>query len=293
VMWGLPWQNKQYESPTSVVQQTLPPANQERSVVMEAVQKEAESTTVELTTQQVNKTLAQPQQSLEQTLVSTPTTEQGAAAMGGVASAGADHSEVTLAKETVEMDSVWLSEQHGLSWSGLAALWQDENNANAIQAACDGQSRTGYACLHAQGSWARVERLGLPVILVLHDQGDRQVLLQGLKDRQLLLGAGDQPQAFERQELESKWLGKYLVAWPQAPDWPNQIRRGQSGAAVDIVMRMASQASPAWTGAGVFDAGFESWLMNFQQQHALTADGIIGPETLLYLMAPTIKQPRL
>jgi murein L,D-transpeptidase YcbB/YkuD len=33
--------------------------------------------------------------------------------------------------------------------------------------------------------------------------------------------------------------------------------------------------------------------MTFQRQHALAPDGIIGPKTLLYLMAPTIVEPRL
>jgi murein L,D-transpeptidase YcbB/YkuD len=58
-------------------------------------------------------------------------------------------------------------------------------------------------------------------------------------------------------------------------------------------MQMAAQANPAWTGGGVFDAGFESWLMDFQRRHALAVDGVIGPRTLLYLMAPTITEPRL
>ena len=63
--------------------------------------------------------------------------------------------------------------------------------------------------------------------------------------------------------------------------------------AVDIVIEMASFADPAWLGAKVFDENFESWLMKFQQRNGLKADGIVGPNTLLYLMAPTITEPRL
>ncbi len=172
-------------------------------------------------------------------------------------------------------------------------MWQDGGNANAIQAACDGQIKTGYACLHDRGNWTKVQSLGLPVILILHDKNDRQVLLRGLEEQRLLLGAGSEPMVFNRQAVEAKWLGDFIVAWPQAPDWPLEIKRGESGAAVDIVMRMAEQASPAWTGGSVFDEGFELWLKAFQRQHALMADGIIGPRTLLYLMAPTITEPRL
>jgi general secretion pathway protein A len=93
--------------------------------------------------------------------------------------------------------------------------------------------------------------------------------------------------------VENHWLGEYLITWPQAPDWPGEIQRGESGVAVDIVMEMASYAQPAWTGAGAFDSGFESWLRTFQRSNGLKADGIIGPNTLIYLMAPTIREPRL
>jgi murein L,D-transpeptidase YcbB/YkuD len=58
-------------------------------------------------------------------------------------------------------------------------------------------------------------------------------------------------------------------------------------------MEMAAAADPAWQGGGVFDSGFESWLMTFQRRNGLKADGIVGPNTLIYLMAPTITQPRL
>lgn len=195
--------------------------------------------------------------------------------------------------QAAPLDAAWLDEQHRLVWQGLADLWQDGNNADAIQAACDGQARTGYACLRDQGSWARVQNLGLPVILVLREHADRQVLLRGLQDKRVLLGAGNERLALDREQLESAWLGEFIVAWPQAPDWPAEIKRGESGAAVEIVMQMAAQASPPWLGGRVFDAGFELWLMDFQRRHALATDGIIGPKTLLYLMAPTITEPRL
>ena len=64
-------------------------------------------------------------------------------------------------------------------------------------------------------------------------------------------------------------------------------------AAVDIVMEMSTLAEPAWSGGRVFDEQFESWLKGFQRRNGLKADGIIGPRTLMYLVAPTIVEPRL
>ncbi len=192
-----------------------------------------------------------------------------------------------------EVEPEWLDSQHRLAWRTMADLWQDGENANAIAAACDGVAGVGYACFRDQGNWSRIRNLGLPVILVLQGDKPRFLVLLGFSGEGLLVGSSEKPVTVTREAIENHWLGEYLVAWPQAADWPVQIRRGESGVAVDIVMEMAGYAEPAWTGEGVFDSGFETWLMTFQRRNGLRADGIIGPNTLIYLMAPTITQPRL
>ncbi len=191
------------------------------------------------------------------------------------------------------LDARWLAEQSVLSWQGLADVWRDGKRVNALRAACDGQPGTGYACLHIQGNWGKIQRLGLPVILVLQDDLEYRLMLTGMDEDRLLVGIGAERRLIDRKTMDNKWLGEYIVAWPQAPDWPMQVQRGEAGAAVKIVMQMAAQADPPWTGADQFDAGFESWLFDFQRRQGLIPDGIVGPQTLLYLMAPTIIEPRL
>jgi general secretion pathway protein A len=192
-----------------------------------------------------------------------------------------------------ELDPDWLDGQHQAAWQTIADLWQDGRSARAIQMACDGAVRTGFACIRDQGNWSRIRQLGLPVLLVLRDDDARLLVLRGFAGDGLLVGQGDPARRVLRDAVEQRWLGEYYVAWPQAPDWPVEIRRGEIGAAVDIVMEMASFAEPAWRGSGVFDQEFETWLMAFQRRNGLRADGIIGPKTLMYLIAPTIVEPRL
>jgi general secretion pathway protein A len=191
------------------------------------------------------------------------------------------------------LDSDWLDRQHLTAWRSLAGLWQDSDDAGAIQSACDGVPRTGYACIREQGNWSRIRQLGLPVVLVLRDDPPRLLVLRGFAGDELLVGYEDEALGVTHDVIEQRWLGEYFVVWPQAPDWPAEIRRGESGAAVDIVMDMATLAEPAWRGSGVFDEQFETWLMGFQRRNGLRADGIIGPRTLMYLVAPTIVEPRL
>jgi general secretion pathway protein A len=192
-----------------------------------------------------------------------------------------------------ELDGAWLDQQHQAAWQEMADLWRDGGSPHAIQAACDGAPRTGYACIREQGNWSRIRQLGLPVVLVLRDVDTRLLVLRGFADGALLVGQDRTPGRVSRDAVEQRWLGEYYVVWPQAPDWPAEIRRGESGTAVDIVMGMAAFAEPAWSGSGIFDEHFETWLMAFQRRNGLRADGIIGPKTLMHLVAPTIAQPRL
>ena len=191
------------------------------------------------------------------------------------------------------LDDNWLDLQHLGSWRNLAGLWGNPEAAVAVQSACNGAAGTGFACLRESGSWSRIRHLGLPVILVLRDGDARLLLLQGFEHGNALLGPADDSRSIARVDIEEKWFGEYLLAWPQAPDWPPEIRRGESGAAVNIVTQMAAMAEPAWLGGSVFDADFETWLVDFQRRNGLAADGIVGPNTLIHLMAPTITEPRL
>ncbi len=187
----------------------------------------------------------------------------------------------------------WLAREHDAAWRGLGTLWEDPGGGGLIGAACSGVAGTGYGCLRDRGSWARIRQLGLPVVLLLRGAEERLLLLRGLNDERVLVGSPGNEQAVPRSQLEPLWLGTYFVAWPQAPTWPRQIGRDDSGPAVDTVLGLAAGVDPPYTGPGEFGVGFEDWLKAFQSSHGLQADGIVGPNTLLYLMRPSISSPTL
>ena len=192
-----------------------------------------------------------------------------------------------------ELDLEWLENHQQLVWQGLAEAWHQSGDAFAIQAACNGDDSLGYACLRNQGNWSRIKRLGLPVVLVLQEETSSYVLLQGLDDKRVLMGTTDQLLTVSRAALESRWLGAYLVVWPQSSGWPAYVGRGNSGPAVATIMEMATRVDVPYHGEQVFDAAFELWLKTFQLRNGLEADGIVGRNTLLHLMTASIKEPKL
>ena len=191
------------------------------------------------------------------------------------------------------LDMGWLEQQQPLVWHGLAETWGDVGAAFAIQASCNGEQGRGYACLEAEGSWAKIKRLNLPVIVVLQRPAPSYLLLRGLDDERLLVGPHDFAKTVSKASVDALWFGKYLVAWPQAPGWPAEVSRGDDGPAVTTILEMASRVTMPYHGGRTFDAAFESWLKDFQVRNGLKADGIVGRNTLLHLMTSSIEDPQL
>ena len=211
--------------------------------------------------------------------------------------AQADAAPTAVAEEALpapDPDHTWFDVQNLAAWAGLATLWGDSADAGNIQRACQGGVGQGdWACLRLDGSLSRIRQLGLPVILQLRGDQDQLLLLQGVSGDRLLCGAPGSEATVSRGAVEARWLGSYFVAWPQARGWPREIQRGDQGPAVRTVIDLARRAEPAYRGEDAFEAGFERWLRDFQRRHALEVDGIVGPQTLLYLIRPSIEQPAL
>ena len=196
--------------------------------------------------------------------------------------------------ETIEaLDKDWLEDHQQMVWQGLADIWQQPGAAFSIQAACNGDNSLGYACLRDQGNWLKIERLGLPAVLVLHGDTPSYLLLQGVDGDRLLVGAPEQLITISKESVESRWLGTYLITWPQAAGWPSLIGRRSTGPAVATILEMATRVDNPYSGELVFDAAFELWLKSFQLRNGLEADGIVGRNTLLQLMTASIDEPKL
>ena len=191
------------------------------------------------------------------------------------------------------LDSAWIENHQREVWQGLADVWHDGGAENAVRAACNGDSGRGYACLRDQGSWSKIKRLGLPVVLILQGDYPSRLLLRGMDEERLLIGGSAQPLTVTRTAVDGRWLGAYLVAWPQARGWPAEVSRGDNGPAVDTIIEMAAHVDVPYQGGQLFDASFELWLRSFQMRNGLEPDGIVGRNTLLYLMTASIEEPQL
>ena len=200
-----------------------------------------------------------------------------------------------LVPELPLLDQELIQQLDDVTWSSMAARWGRSDTDAALKELClDGQA-SPFTCLRIQGSWSKIRQLGLPVILEIPAETTRFMLLTGLGDDHASLARGEQDILVDINQLDSRWLGTFFVVWPQAADWPQELTLGNQGDAVSRLKIMASRLEFPYVeeDSELFTQTFSTWIQGFQRRFGLLDDGIIGPETLIYLMAPGIEQPRL
>lgn len=174
-------------------------------------------------------------------------------------------------------------------WQRYGALWRAE--PAQLQAACSQGHADAFVCLRQSGTWRRLQRLNLPVLLQL--EGAPQLLLLGLDEQHALLFDGVQTHTVSREVVDEHWLGVYLAV---APGRQATLKVGESHGEIYRLKSMAAGIESLPYAGPIderFDPSLEFWVKAFQQRHGLHADGIVGSATRLYLIAEAINEPQL
>jgi general secretion pathway protein A len=185
------------------------------------------------------------------------------------------------------------------AWNQLLALWTLRAQEADVRSAqrCPPQIAPGIYCLRAAGSLTKIATLRRPVLLRLSSGvNEAWAVLLGLGDKRARLSIDGETVEVARERLEKQWLGEFHVIW-RAPGFiSGNLKRGDSGPAVDWLARSLAEAGhlPApGSGPQNFDLSMEQAVRRLQAAHGLVPDGIVGPETLLAATSHLEAGPRL
>lgn len=148
-------------------------------------------------------------------------------------------------------------------------------------------------------SLEQVQRMNRPGIVTLQVQNDslERYLIQSINADVLTLSNAESVLSLSRIKFNSQWMRDYQILW-QAPDGYSQaLYPGMENPVVVnwLLMKLtASQPEVAdlITG-GIYSEAVAQYVKKFQQQQGLSADGILGTQTIMSLTETSDDQPVL
>ena len=156
--------------------------------------------------------------------------------------------------------------------------------------ACRQAESQGLRCYNARGGLDELRELNRPAVLPLRDAQGREfhAALTALDDKTASFAIGEQTKTVALGALATQWSGQYTLLWRMPADAHENIRSGERGAAVTWLARQLARARGAAAEPGEypqFDEALLRQVKQFQLAEGLIPDGVVGPRTLMRLVA--------
>jgi general secretion pathway protein A len=188
----------------------------------------------------------------------------------------------------------WLNEpgiraDRDTALASMLLLWGVSDGSGVAKAPCTLAPKHGLHCLSRWGGWDSLRAFDLPAVigLFLKTGEARFVTVTGLDGDQVTLTIDRKTGTYPRAAIEPLWNGYYTLVWRPPERVDRLISSGVEGPGVlwlrerldQLDGRKAQVAKP-----GHYDEALRERVIAFQHRHTLVPDGMIGPETLLYLV---------
>jgi general secretion pathway protein A len=181
--------------------------------------------------------------------------------------------------------------------------WGLANQSLTGRTGCDAAQDAGLRCVINTGNWSHLRNYNRPAVIELQDgRGQRHhIVVSHLDDNNVTLALGEKALTFPIVEVDKFWYGKYLLMWRPPEISVDTLKPGERSAAV-VWLRQAiawyKGTTPAETNAGqaasdLYDQNLASQVREFQRQHKLVVDGVVGQFTFMELNRyhPSAKPP--
>jgi general secretion pathway protein A len=204
-----------------------------------------------------------------------------------------------LGAEQLEQRFTQAPETELYSITQLLSRWQVGSNEASVRdaARCPMVIAPGLNCLRGRGSLEQVLRFDRPLLLVLGKNGQRvHALLQGAGRQRVRLDVAGEAIELSRETLSEYWSGDFIAIWRAPSAITSHLRRGDAGPGVAWAKKHLARldgGANGESGPAFFDADLEERVRKLQLAYGITADGIIGPETLFALSALDETGPHL
>jgi general secretion pathway protein A len=137
-----------------------------------------------------------------------------------------------------------------------------------------------------------LQQLNMPAVLLMKDgQGQEfDATLMRIDERSATFVVGGMESRVALGVLARQWSGHYTLLWRMPPVLSNKLRPGDYGPDIGWLAGQLAQLggkAAADTGERLFDETMRRGVKQFQNDRGLDADGRVGPQTMMHLVAAT------
>jgi general secretion pathway protein A len=172
----------------------------------------------------------------------------------------------------------------------LLSLWGGRYDAGRGDA-CAQAADHGLQCLDLQrGTLRELRQLNWPAILTLVDDHgmQRNVVVASLDASAANVIANGKTFELPLVELSYYWYGDHVLLWRPALSPPRDLIPGMDDPGVvwlrETLARVRGEDPPT-SGSSLYDTALESRVREYQREHMLTVDGIVGARTQIAMIA--------
>jgi general secretion pathway protein A len=202
--------------------------------------------------------------------------------------------QLILADGLTRLDNAFtvLFELWGLEYSGGDGCVQAETS--------------GYACLENRGSWSSLRQLDRPAILTLTDSRgtSHRVVLTALLGDHVELSIAGVSVTHPFMSVTDMWFGQYMLLWKPPNGQPFALGPGSQDENVVWLRQSLAEIDERYRAEPLdsrsFDVALEQRVREFQRDHRLDVDGLVGRQTQIIINSllapdgtPRLTTPRL
>lgn len=184
------------------------------------------------------------------------------------------------------------------AYQALFKTWNLEYNNKTSATACQQATAHSLSCLYKHGNLNSLKTHNRPAVLTLtNNQGaNRYITITSIDNNLATISSNNKSYTVKLGELDQYWYGQFVLLWQKPEYYSSVITPGNSGNIVtwlNTQLLTINKTQP--TGfVSTYNRQLIKKVKAFQLQQGLTADGMVGPVTIIHLNTRSgIKSPSL
>ena len=172
------------------------------------------------------------------------------------------------------------------AYQELFKTWNQTYNKKIPTSACKQAESFSLSCLYKQGNLNNLKTHNRPAVLTLvTKQGEKRfITITSIQDDHATIYSNNTAYTIKLSDLDKHWYGKFILLWKKPDHYSSAITPGDNGNVVGwLNSQFTSSTQAPGTNITHYNKNLIGKVKNFQSEHGLTTDGIVGPVTIIHL----------